>query len=77
MKINKYRIIDGIQCYSPNVITDYKNYPKTGFDVANEISTKSFWVNSRNRLFKKLIFSILPRGKKTNFLEIGCGVGDL
>jgi 2-polyprenyl-3-methyl-5-hydroxy-6-metoxy-1,4-benzoquinol methylase len=70
----KYKIIDGIKSYSPNVAKDYSDYPEIGFDITDKNAKSSFWVSSRNRLFKKLIYANCQ--KKTRFLEIGCGIGD-
>ena len=71
----KYTIVEGIKCFSPGVANDYANYPDSGFDLTDENSEKSFWVSSRNRLFKRMVEDhIAPEGK-TKFLEVGCGVG--
>jgi 2-polyprenyl-3-methyl-5-hydroxy-6-metoxy-1,4-benzoquinol methylase len=70
-----YTIIDGIKCYSPSISSSYSDYPHEGFDVTNENVNSSFWVKSRNRLFKYLIEKNTP-SKETSFLEIGCGTGN-
>jgi SAM-dependent methyltransferase len=70
----KYKIIDGIKCYSPNVAKDYSDYPEIGFDITDKNAKSSFWVSSRNRLFKKLVYANAL--KKSKILEIGCGIGD-
>jgi len=72
----KYTLIDGIKCFSPEVLNSYADYPDNGFDLTNENAEGSFWVSSRNRLFKSLVLrNALPRGK-TRYLDIGCGTGD-
>ena len=43
--------------------------------MTDENAKDSFWVQSRNRLFKRLIEKNTLTGK-TKFLEIGCGTGD-
>lgn len=74
--ILKYTIIDGIKCFSPTVANAYTDYPDSGFDLTDKNAQSSFWVNSRNRLFKHFVQkNILPSGN-TKFLEIGCGTGD-
>lgn len=71
-----YTLINGIKCYSPEVASAYTDYPDGGFDLTDENADRSFWVSSRNRLFKRLVqHHLLPTGK-TRFLEIGCGTGD-
>lgn len=77
MKDNlSYTIVDGIKCYSLKVAEEYTDYPDSGFDLTNENVKNSFWVSSRNRLFKRIVkYYQLPVGK-TKFLEIGCGTGD-
>lgn len=72
----QYITINGIRCYSPDVASDYADYPDSGFDLTNQNSESSFWVSSRNRLFKWLVQCNLPSIGKTKFLEIGCGIGD-
>jgi 2-polyprenyl-3-methyl-5-hydroxy-6-metoxy-1,4-benzoquinol methylase len=72
----QYKIIEGIKCFSPEVANDYADYPDSGFDLTDKNASSSFWVSSRNRLFKSFVQSnMLPTGK-TKFLEIGCGTGD-
>jgi 2-polyprenyl-3-methyl-5-hydroxy-6-metoxy-1,4-benzoquinol methylase len=72
----KYVMVDGIKCYSPGLANSYTDYPGSGFDLTDKNAESSFWVISRNRLFKNIIERhLLPTGK-TKFLEIGCGTGD-
>ena len=72
----QYTLVDGIKCYSPEVASAYTDYPDSGFDLTDENAESSFWVSSRNRLFKRIVQRhLLPTGK-TKFLEIGCGTGD-
>jgi 2-polyprenyl-3-methyl-5-hydroxy-6-metoxy-1,4-benzoquinol methylase len=70
----KFTIIENIKCYSPKVASDYRDYPEIGFDITDKNAESSFWVSSRNRLFKKLVYANAP--KKSKILEIGCGIGD-
>jgi SAM-dependent methyltransferase len=72
----KYTIIDGIKCFSPEVATAYTDYPDNGFDLTDKNGETSFWVSSRNRLFKRIVQQNLLTTGKTKFLEIGCGTGD-
>lgn len=52
----KYKIINGIHCYHPDLIEDYSNFPDYGFsDNINELEI-NFWDRARYRLFKKLIY---------------------
>jgi 2-polyprenyl-3-methyl-5-hydroxy-6-metoxy-1,4-benzoquinol methylase len=69
-------IVDGIKCYSPEVASAYTDYPDTGFDLTNGNAESSFWVSSRNRLFKSIVQSHLVPTSKTRFLDIGCGTGN-
>lgn len=71
-----YTMVDGIKCYSPEVASAYTNYPDSGFDLTDQNAESSFWVSSRNRLFKSLVQRYLEPSGKTKFLEIGCGTGD-
>jgi 2-polyprenyl-3-methyl-5-hydroxy-6-metoxy-1,4-benzoquinol methylase len=68
--------IDGIECYSPAVANCYEDYPDGGFDLTARMVETSFWVHSRNRLFKRLVGAHLSPLYKTKFLEVGCGTGD-
>ena len=70
----KFTIIENIKCYSPTVAKDYSDYPDIGFDITDKNAKSSFWVSSRNRLFKNLVYANCL--KRTKFLEIGCGIGD-
>jgi 2-polyprenyl-3-methyl-5-hydroxy-6-metoxy-1,4-benzoquinol methylase len=71
-----YTVVDGIKCYSSSVAADYTDYPESGFDLTNKIAESSFWVTSRNRLFKGLVEKHLKPNGKTALLEVGCGTGD-
>ncbi len=72
----KYTVINGIKCFSPEVACSYADYPDGGFDLTDDIVEKSFWIRSRNRLFKYIIYDQMLQTGKTKFLEIGCGTGD-
>ena len=76
MEEKRYRIIDGIRCYHPEVAESYADYPDGGFDLTDKNATSSFWVSSRNRLFKHLVYKEVRSTGKSGFLEIGCGTGD-
>jgi 2-polyprenyl-3-methyl-5-hydroxy-6-metoxy-1,4-benzoquinol methylase len=71
-----YTVVDGIKCFSPEVANAYADYPDSGFDLTDKNAVSSFWVSSRNRLFKSLVQRNLSPTGKTKFLEIGCGTGD-
>lgn len=72
----QYTVVDGIKCYSPEVASAYTDYPDSGFDLTDKNAESSFWVSSRNRLFKSMVERHLVPTGKTKFLEIGCGTGD-
>jgi SAM-dependent methyltransferase len=71
-----YAVIEGIRCYSPEVASSYVNYPDRGFDLTDKSGGSSFWVRSRNRLFKNIVQDNLVATGKTKFLEIGCATGE-
>lgn len=70
-----YTVVEGIRCFSPDVASSYANYPDGGFDLTDKSGENSFWVRSRNRLFKSIVQDHLVSTGKTKFLEIGCGTG--
>lgn len=72
----QYTVVDGIKCFSPEVAIAYEDYPDSGFDLTDKNAESSFWVSSRNRLFKSMVQRYLSPTGKTKFLEIGCGTGD-
>lgn len=72
----QYTVVDGIKCFSPEVANAYADYPDSGFDLTDKNVESSFWVSSRNRLFKNIVQRYLSPTGKTKFLEIGCGTGD-
>lgn len=74
--ILRYTMVEGIRCFSPEVANTYTDYPDSGFDLTDKNAESSFWVSSRNRLFKSIIQRYLLPTRKTKFLEIGCGTGD-
>jgi len=69
------KIVDGIKFFSPDVAHSYDNYPDSGFDLTDDNSEGSFWVQSRTRLFKYLISRNLPTIDKVTYFDIGCGTG--
>jgi SAM-dependent methyltransferase len=73
---SQYTVIEGIKCFSPEAASAYANYPDSGFDLTEKNAKSSFWVRSRNRLFKNIVQRHLSSTGKTKFLEIGCGTGD-
>lgn len=70
-----YTVVEGIRCYSPEVASSYENYPDGGFDLTDKNGESSFWVRSRNRLFKNIVQDNLVATGKTKLLEIGCATG--
>lgn len=72
----QYTVVDGIKCFSPKVASAYTDYPDSGFELTDKNAKSSFWVSSRNRLFKSIVQRYLLLKGKTKFLEIGCGTGD-
>jgi 2-polyprenyl-3-methyl-5-hydroxy-6-metoxy-1,4-benzoquinol methylase len=72
----QFTVVDGIKCYSPEVAKDYTDYPNSGFDLTDKNAESSFWVSSRNRLFKNILQNYLVPKGKTKLLEIGCGTGN-
>jgi 2-polyprenyl-3-methyl-5-hydroxy-6-metoxy-1,4-benzoquinol methylase len=70
-----YTVVEGIKCFSPEVASSYADYPDDGFDVTDKDGESSFWVRSRNRLFKRIVEDHLVPLGQTKFLEIGCGTG--
>ena len=72
----QYTVIEGIKCFSPEVANAYEDYPDSGFDLTDKNAQSSFWVSSRNRIFKNFVQENMSTICKTKFLEIGCGTGD-
>jgi 2-polyprenyl-3-methyl-5-hydroxy-6-metoxy-1,4-benzoquinol methylase len=72
----QYTVVDGIKCFSPEVASSYADYPDAGFDLTNKSGEASFWVRSRNRLFKKIVYDQMNPTGKTKLLEIGCATGN-
>jgi SAM-dependent methyltransferase len=71
-----YTLIDGIRCYNADVANTYEDYPEDGFDLMDNSVESSFWVDSRTRLFKRLVIKYRSSKKRTKYLEIGCANGD-
>ena len=71
----QYSLVNGIKCYSPGELTQYADYPDSGFDLTDKLEQESFWVRSRNRLLKELIGRYKRARSQTRLLEIGCGTG--
>ena len=71
-----YTLVNGIKCYSNDVAADYSNYPDGGFELTDANVGSSFWVSSRNRLFKGMLEKLIKPDGKTKLLEIGCGTGN-
>jgi 2-polyprenyl-3-methyl-5-hydroxy-6-metoxy-1,4-benzoquinol methylase len=75
MENDNFIEIDGIKCYSQKNAFAYSNYPDGGFDFMDNKSDLSFWVKSRNRIFKALIYKNIFKVGEVEILEIGCGTG--
>lgn len=74
-KILSYTEVDGIRSYSSGEAEDYSDYPEEGFDITQKLEEKSFWVRSRNRILKKLVYRYSEGIAKPQFFEVGCGTG--
>ena len=55
----QYTVIEGIKCFNPEVASAYADYPDSGFDLTDRRGESSFWVRSRNRSFRRIIFNNL------------------
>lgn len=69
-------LVDDIPCYSRGVANDYADYPDSGFDLTDDYAETSFWVRSRNRLFKWLVQREVSRLGQARLLDVGCGTGE-
>lgn len=74
-RILSHTLIDGIKSYSAGEAEDYSDYPEEGFDVTQKLEQKSFWVRSRNRILKKLVYRYSEGIARPKFFEVGCGTG--
>lgn len=68
--------VGDIPCYSQDVANDYADYPDSGFDLTDEYAKTSFWVRSRNRLFKWLVQQEQMKLGRGKLLDVGCGTGE-
>ena len=66
------KIIDGIECYSPELAAQNNGFNPKNFELLYQIEDKSFWFKNRNKIISFLIDKF-PIDKE--FLEIGCGSG--
>jgi SAM-dependent methyltransferase len=72
--IEKYKLINGIKCYNPDVALENSDYPAESFKLLFEIEDENFWFVNRNHIIKHLFKKHL--GEESNkVLEIGCGTG--
>ena len=69
-------VIDGIDCYAPDVARGEDGYPAQGFEITDALERSSFWVRSRNRLLIRLFDRFVANGRRPSVLEIGCGTGN-
>lgn len=70
-----YTVIEGVKCFSPDVARSYEDYPDA-FELTDSNAESSFWVQSRDRLFRWLVHRHLAAGRRTRLLEVGCGTGE-
>ena len=70
-----YTVVDGIKCYSSDAAAVYADYPNEGFDLTDSEAERSFWILSRNRLFKHLVRTNMAPVGTTRLFEVGCGTG--
>lgn len=75
MGVVKPEIIDGIECYCPNVDQNHGDYPATGLDNLYRSERQHFWFLSRCEyivgVFKKYV------DPKERVIEIGAGTGNV
>ncbi len=72
---HQFVVRHGIKCYHPELAEDFDSYPSTGFDVTDDVETRSFWVSSRTRLLKREVLNAVSSIQRARFFEIGCGTG--
>lgn len=54
MSVNlDYTMVDGIECYSPEVVSAYTDYPDSRFDLTDRNAETSFWVKIKEPSVQK------------------------
>lgn len=68
-------IIDGIECYAPELIKSNDFYPADDFAWLHQIEDTNFWFKARNKILCWLLKKYINSDKRVKVLEIGCGTG--
>lgn len=75
MNSDKPVIINEIECYAVNLISENDDYPYEVFKKINELEASHFWYKGRLKSIRNLIIKYVSLGTKAKFLEIGGGTG--
>ncbi len=71
-----FNMIEGIKCYAPELALDNSGYHPEALEILAQMEERNFWYRSRNEILKKLFKKHIGE-KHTDFLEIGCGNGEV
>lgn len=66
-------IVDGIQCYAPELARENNGFDPEFHEVLSALEKINFWFTSRNKLIVTLIKKYFSNHR--NFCEVGCGNG--
>lgn len=67
-------IIEGFECYSPELARGNEDFPTEGFEELFRHEETNFWFVTRNEVILHLI-KRFTQAEHFRFLEIGCGTG--
>ena len=75
MNTDKFKEIDGIKCYAPDIAISKSDYPADLFHEFFKLESRNFWFKARNKMLIHLFKKYLGSSAKASVLEIGCGTG--
>lgn len=70
-----FKIVDGIECYAPELIRDNNYYPASNFSWLHKIENTNFWFKARREILKWLFKRYIDNKVTLKVLEVGCGTG--
>ena len=75
MTDSRFKLIDGIKCFAPELLHANEDYPYEVFEKVDQIEQNHYWYTGRKKSIYNMLRNVAQSLQPINYLEIGGGTG--